>query len=90
MCDDIIELSDRGFQVMLDLLNQMQTLTADDYNAKDISMDLDVRPDIIETIDPEKLGVMSKEEKRELFMRSRGNMRIDSDAIESLRERSTL
>ena len=75
---------------MLDLLNQMQTLTADDYNAKDISMDLDVRPDIIETIDPEKLGVMSKEEKRELFMRSRGNMRIDSDAIESLRERSTL
>ena len=37
-------------------------------------MDLDVRPDIIETIDQEKLDVMSKEEKRELFMRSRGNL----------------
>ena len=75
---------------MQDLPDQMQALKVDDFNAKETFMDLDVKPDIIEIIDPEKLGVMSKEEKRELFMRSRGNMRIDSDAIESLRERSTI
>ena len=46
--------------------------------------------DIVDTVDLDELKKMSKEELRELFMKSFGNMRIDEQATKDMRERSRL
>ena len=46
--------------------------------------------DIVDTIDIDAIKSMTKAEKKQLFMQSAGKMKIDSDAIHDLRERSMI
>ena len=87
----IDKMSDDAIRMILDLIDKMQSMTIADFNTETKMQDEPaVAGDIVDLIDEKALKTMSKEEKKTLFLRSRGNMRIDVRAINDLRKRSTL
>lgn len=46
--------------------------------------------DIVDLLNQDEIQSMTKEEKKQLFLRSGGRMQIDADAIRELRERSMI
>ncbi|MBR5970657.1 MAG: hypothetical protein IK016_10000 [Lachnospiraceae bacterium] len=87
----IDRMSDNAIRLFLDMADRMQFMTVSDFDkGKKETDEMPMTSDIVDTIDVECLELMSKEEKKALFLRSRGNMRIDSEAIASMRERSMI
>ncbi|MBR0163495.1 MAG: hypothetical protein IJQ12_02350 [Lachnospiraceae bacterium] len=87
----IDKMSDDAIRMILDLIDKMQSMTVSDFNTEMKTQDKPAATgDIVDTIDENALKTMSKEEKKTLFLRSRGNMHIDVRAIDELRKRSVL
>ena len=87
----IDKMSDDAIRMILDLIDKMQTMTVSDFNTETETQDEPAKiGDFVDTIDENALKTMTREEKKTLFLRSRGNMHIDVRAINDLRERSTL
>ena len=87
----IDKLSDEGIRLLINIIDNMQVMSVSGFKREeDSEANDDGNSDIVDTLNVESLGSMSKKEKKELFIKSAGKMRIDSHAIHELRERSMI
>jgi len=87
----IDKLSDEGIRLLISIIDNIQSLSATGFKREEKTSEISNNgADIVESLDVNSLDNMTKEEKKHLFMQSAGKMRIDSDAIRSLRERSMI
>lgn len=87
----IDKLSDDGIRLLINIIDNIQVMSVSGFKRKEGSdANRDDSSDIVDTLNVESLGSLTKKEKKELFLKSAGKMRIDSHAIQELRERSMI
>lgn len=95
----IDQMSEAGIRFFINIFDSLQTMSIMDFKTQeksDTENKTVVQPietaesDIVDTLNPEVIEHMTKEEKKKLFLQSAGRMKIDANAIRELRERSMI
>ena len=86
----IDQMSDDGIKIFLDLIDKIQAMSAHGFKQEAKENTPKESQDIVDTVDLSSLEKMTKEDKKLLFLKSAGNMKIDDAAIRDFHERSVI